>query len=222
MATEAVEVRQRRSLWATRNGVLLALAIVSSAAAWWMIAWPVVTLSNIDQHPGHFALTFAHMVGGTGMLLLGGFNLYLAARNDRYPLHRRIGQSYLVFGTFGAVMSLAVTLSHAHKPADGPILTNMSVSLATLAIAWLCFAALGWRAALNRRFQSHSHWMMRSYVLVWSFVFCRIGSRVPALEDLGSGQAFSWLSWVGPLLLCEVVLQWGDGARKVPRGNRPI
>ena len=222
MATEAVEVRQRRSLWATRNGVLLALAMVSSAVAWWMIAWPVVTLSNIDQHPGHFALTFAHMVGGTGMLLLGGFNLYLAARNDRYPLHRRVGQSYLVFGTFGAVMSLAVTLSHAHKPADGPILTNLSVSLATLAIAWLCFAALGWRAALNRRFQSHAHWMVRSYVLVWSFVFCRIGSRVPALEELGNGQAFAWLSWVGPLLVCEMVMQWGDGARKVSRGNRPI
>ena len=44
----------------------------------------------------------------------------------------------------------------------------------------------------------------------------------PALEDLGNGQAFSWLSWVGPLLVCEMVMQWGDGARKVSRGNRPI
>jgi len=99
------------------------------------------------------------------------------------------------------------------------VLTNLSTSLLMLATGWLCFAALGWRAALNRRFQSHSHWMVRSYVLVWSFVFCRIGSRVPALEDLGNGQAFSWLSWVGPLIVCEMVLQWPEGAKKVGRAK---
>ena len=222
MATEAVEVRQRRSLWATRNGVLLALAIVSSAAAWWMIAWPVVTLSNIDKHPGHFALTFAHMAGGTGMLFLGGLNLYLAARNDRYPLHRRVGQAYLLVGTFGAIVAMVITSSMAHKSAGSPVLTNATVSLLTLGTAWLAFAALGWRAARNRRFQSHSQWMVRSYVLVWSFVFCRIASRVSNIDELGNGEAFIWLSWVGPLLVCEMVLQWGDGARKVPRSNRPI
>ena len=217
MATTAVPLRKRRSLWASRNGVLLALAIISSAIAWWMIAWPVATLSNIPKHPGHFGETFAYMVGGTGMLVLGGLNLYLAARNDRFALHRRVGQGYLVFGTLATGMALVITLSHAHKPADGPILTNMTVSLATLATAWLCFAALGWRAVLNRRFTSHGQWMVRSYVLVWSFVFCRIGSRVPELENLGGGQAFTWLSWVGPLLVCEMVLQWGEGARKLPR-----
>ena len=55
--------------------------------------------------------------------------------------------------------------------------------------------------------------MVRSYVLVWSFVFCRIASRVVPLDD----DAFIWLSWVGPLLVCEMVLQWGEGARKLPR-----
>src|ERR1044072_1112082 len=102
MATDAVQLRKRRALWGTRNGMLLAAAILSSAVAWWMIAWPVATVSNIARHQGHFALTFAHMVGGTGMLFLGGLNLYLAARNDRFKLHRRVGQAYLAFGTFGA------------------------------------------------------------------------------------------------------------------------
>jgi hypothetical protein len=213
MATEAVQVRKRRALWGTRNGLLLAAAILSSAVAWWMIAWPVATLSNTASHRGHFALTFAHMVGGSGMLFLGGLNLYLAARNDNYRLHRRVGQAYLGFGAFGAIVAMIITSSPAHKTAGSPILTNATVSLLTLATAWLCFAALGWRAVRNRRFTSHAHWMVRSYVLVWSFVFCRIASRVIDLD----GDAFIWLSWVGPLLVCEMVLQWADGAAKAPR-----
>ncbi|MFL6741966.1 MAG: DUF2306 domain-containing protein [Sphingomicrobium sp.] len=216
MATEALTVRKRRSLWASRNGVLLAGAIVSGAVAWWMIAWPVATLANVAAHKGHFALTFAHMVGGTGMLFLGGLNLYLAARNDSFPLHRTVGKAYLAFGAFGATVAMIITSTPAHKSAGGPILTTATVSLLTLASAWLCFAALGWRAARNRRFTSHAQWMVRSYVLVWSFVFCRIASRVVPLDE----DAFIWLSWVGPLLVCEMVLHWDEGARKLPRTPR--
>ena len=151
MASEARVVRALRPLWLTRNGIILAAAIVSGAVAWWMIAWPVATLANTASHKGHFALTFAHMVGGTGMLFLGGLNLYLAARKDHFPLHRSVGKAYLAFGTFGASVAIAITLSSAHKTLGGPILTNATVSLLMLASAWLCFAALGWRAARNRR-----------------------------------------------------------------------
>ena len=43
--------------------------------------------------------------------------------------------------------------------------------------------------------------MIRSYVLVWSFVFCRIASRMTDIGQLGNGEAFIWLSWVGPLIV---------------------
>src|SRR4029078_1769581 len=154
------------------------------------------------------------MVGGSGILWLGGLNLYLAARNDRFPLHRRVGQAYLTFGTFGATVAMIITLTPAHKTPGGPILTSSTISLLTPASAWLCSAALGWSAARNRRFTSHAHWMVRSYVLVWSFVFCRIASRVSDIDELGGGEAFIWLSWVGPLLVCEMVLHWDEGARR--------
>lgn len=203
--------------WRSGYGMLLAAALVSSAPAWWLIAWPVASLSNVADHPGHFLLTFLHMTGGTGMLLLGAANLYLASRRIAFPLHRRIGQIYLLFGAVGTLSALFVTLMPFHKPTGSPILTNMSVSLAGLALAWLAFAALGWRAARNRRFDSHRDWMIRAYVLVWAFVFCRLGSRLPQLGELGNGEAFSWLSWVGPLIACEIALQWRHGATKAPR-----
>ena len=216
MARDFVARAERRGFWLTRNGYLLAVALLSSAVAWWMIAWPVATLSNVADHRGHFILTFVHMIGGTGMLVLGALNLYLAARKDHFALHRWIGKSYLLFGAFGALVAIVITLTPAHKAAGGPILTNATVSLIMLASAWLSFAALGFRAVRNRRFASHAHWMVRSYILVWSFVFCRIASRVSNIDELGNGQAFIWLSWVGPLIVCEIVLQWSQGSKKIP------
>lgn len=217
MSTQISRKAPVLAFWFSRNGLLLAGALLSSVAAWWLIAWPVASLSNIANHQGHFVLTFVHMVGGTGMLSLGGLNLYLAARKQQYGLHRRIGQAYLLLGTVAALLAGWMALTPAHKAAGSPILTNMSTSLVMLSTAWLGCAALGWRAARNRRFASHGDWMVRSYVLVWSFVFCRIASRVPAIGGLGEGQAFIWLSWVGPLLACEVVLQWRDGAKTLAR-----
>lgn len=221
MASEFGAKAERRGFWLTRNGYLLAAALISSAVAWWMIAWPVATLSNVADHQGHFILTFAHMVGGTAMLVLGALNLYLAARKDHFALHRWIGKSYLLFGAFGALIAIVITLSPAHKAAGGPLLTNTSVSLLMLASAWLSFAALGFRAARNRRFASHADWMVRSYILVWSFVFCRIASRVSNIDELGNGQAFIWLSWVGPLIICEILLQWSQGEKKIRPSRNP-
>lgn len=205
--------RSRWSFWMTRNGGLLALAIISSAIAWWMIAWTPLTFANSAEHSGHFALTYLHVLGGSGTLLFGGANLYLAATKTRYSVHRLVGQLYLIFGSVSAFSAIFVTSTMAHKSAGSPIFTNATVSLLTLALAWLVFSALGWRAARNRRFASHSQWMIRSYVLAWSFVFCRIAGRVSNLDELGGGEAFIWLSWVAPLLLCELVLQWPEGSR---------
>ena len=73
---------------------------------------------------------------------------------------------------------------------------------------------MAYRAIRNRVFDEHRDWMIRSYVLVWSFVFCRIASRVSDVDQLGNGQAFIWLSWIVPLIVCEMVLQWPRGARQ--------
>lgn len=215
MANLANHSMKRRQFWTSRNGLLLLAAWISSAIAWWLIAWPVATFANTADHRGHFALTFAHMLGGSGMLLLGGLNLYLAATKSHFPLHRRVGQAYLLTGAVGAVLALIITLSPAHKAPQGIVLTNATISLAFLSCAWLAFAGLGWRAARNRRFDSHRDWMVRSYILVWSFVFCRVASRVSDIDLLGGGEAFIWLSWVGPLVIGEIVMQWPRGSAKV-------
>jgi hypothetical protein len=195
------------------TGILLALGFVSSAIAWWLIAIPVSTFSSVDKHPDHFTLVYLHVLGGTIMLFLGLANLYVGTTGTHFKYHKIIGRIYLIGGALGAITAIVITVSPAHKPAGGNNFTNTTISLLTLASVWLLTAGMSYRAVRNARYDSHRDWIIRSYVLAWSFVFCRLASRVPGVEDMGGGAAFIWLSWVAPLIVCEIALQWRDGAK---------
>ena len=201
-----------RSWWISPPGLLLLAGFISSAIAWWMIAAPIASFANAPRHSGHFALLYVHMLGGTVMLFLGAANLYIGASRRHFRYHKLIGLTYLCGGSIGAVAALLVTLSHAHKSDPTVIFSNTTVSLVSLGVAWLGCAGMAYRAARNRRYDSHRQWVIRSYVLAWSFVFCRIASRVSDLDEMGGGEAFIWLSWVAPFVACEFALQWGAGA----------
>jgi uncharacterized membrane protein YozB (DUF420 family) len=201
--------------WTTAS-TLLALGFLTSVWAWWVIAPDVATFSSagMEKHGGHFGLVYFHVVGGTIMLFLGLANLYIGTSNKFFQYHRLVGRLYLLGGTLGAISAIVITSSTAHKSAETSVFTNVTISLLTLAIAWLLAAGMAFRAVRNGRYDSHRDWMIRSYVLVWSFVFCRLVTRVPGVEEIGGGNASIWLSWVGPLIICEVALQWSAGSKK--------
>lgn len=202
-------VSQRRF---SLSKVLLGAGFISSAIAWWMIAIPVATFSSVEKHADHFPLAYLHVLGGTMMLFLGLANLYVGTTGKHFQYHKIIGRTYLIGGTIGALAAIVITLNPYHKPAGSGTFTNTTVSLLTLASAWLIAAAMAYRAVRNGRYDAHRDWIIRSYILAWSFVFCRIASRVPGIGDLGGGEAFIWLSWVAPLILCEFALQWRHGS----------
>ena len=149
------------------------------------------------------------------MLFIGATNLYIGSTNKHFKYHKLFGRIYLIGGTIGVAFVISVLLTTAHKRDGAGIFTNMTISLLTLAAAWLGCAAMAYRAVRNHHYGLHRDWIIRSYVLAWSFVFCRLFSRVPGVEDLGGGEAFIWLSWVGPLLICEILLHWRAGAKIV-------
>lgn len=205
------------SWWRSSEGVLLLAAVVSSAVAWWLIAFPVATMRVVARHADHFPPLYVHMLGGTIMLACGAANLYVGATRRYFAWHRLIGRIYLLGGGVGALVALVLAVGPAHPlagraPWSIGAVTNVGISIGTLAVAWILASAMAYRAIRNRRRAAHRDWMIRSYVLVWSFVFCRLASRVPAIGELGGGEAFIWLSWVGPLLLCEVALHWKEGS----------
>ena len=206
--------------WLLRpQGALLVFAVVTGAAAWWLVALPVLTLSNVERHSSHFQHVLFHTIGGTVMLVAGAANLYLGATQKYFRLHRPLGYAYLVGGGVGAVLAIMLALGNGHKKPTIPFMidpaqaSDTGWALATLGFAWLLAAAMAYHAARNRNFSSHQEWMVRSYVLAWSFVLCRLIGKIPNLPGVGSGAAIVWLSWIIPLLLCEVVLQWPDSRR---------
>ncbi len=203
--------------WRSPALLILLAALLSSAVAWWLIAWPVMIFANVEAHPEHFGLVYAHMIGGTIMLFIGAINLYIGTTSRYFKYHKIFGRTYLIGGTLGVAFVVVVLLSPAHKSDPAVMFTNVTVSLLTLAAAWLACAAMAYRAVRNGQYGQHRQWIIRSYVLAWSFVFCRIASRVPGVSDLGGGEAFIWLSWVAPLLICEVLLHWRPGAKIVPK-----
>jgi len=215
---------QQGSWWLTGPGILLLGAILTGAMAWWLIAFPVFTFSNTETHSGHFVLVYVHMVGGTTMLVLGAANLYIGSTRRFLRFHKLIGYGYILGGGVGSLLSIVLALATVHSKSPKPVTFSLSsagdagVALASLGAAWLVASSMGVRAGINRRFDSHQAWMVRSYVLTWSFVLCRLVGKVPALSGLGIGSAMIWLTWVGPLLLCEIALQWASGG---PPSNKP-
>lgn len=196
------------SWWTTPPGLVLLLAIVSTLPAWWLIAWPVLAFKNELRHAGHFPLVYAHMLGGTCMLVFGSVNLYIGATSRGQRFHRRVGYGYLFGGGVASCAAISLALATVHGKVIKPFAYNfVSVSdlgwaLASLGTAWLLCATMAWRAARNRRFENHRAWMIRSYVLAWSFVLCRLIGKIPALAflgELGNGAAIGWLSWMVPL-----------------------
>ena len=202
-----------RSWWLSPPGLLLVAGVISGVWAWLLIAAPVATLNNIGKHVGHFGLVYVHMLGGTIMLFCGAINLYIGATRRHFKYHKLVGRTYLIGGSLGAIIAIVIALGPAHKTDGAAMLTNLSTSLSVLAIAWLAAASMAYRAVRNKRYDSHRDWIIRSYVLAWAFVFCRLASRVPTVAELGEGQAFIWLSWVGPLIVCEIALQWRAGSK---------
>jgi Predicted membrane protein (DUF2306) len=201
----------RRSWWLSGPGLLLLSGVITGAVAWWLIAEPVATFTVTAKHAGHFGFVFAHMLGGTVMLFLGAANLYVGSTRTFFRYHRLLGYTYLGGGSAAALIASWLALAPFHGRTR---LTDSGLALATLAIAWIVTAAMAYRAARNRRLDTHRAWVVRSYVLTWSFVLCRLVSRVPAMDHLGNGAAIVWLTWIVPLLVCEVVLQWPAGAPK--------
>ena len=196
-----------------------ALRLQPAAVAFWLAAaatvptfvtvvWPVLSGAARPGHAGHWALVLLHAVSGAGTVVFGFAGLYIGWTRRGFEWHRHVGCAYLGFGITMAGMALWLSIMAPHP------VKSLTVSTGTLSVVWLVAACMGWRAGHNRRFASHRDWMIRSVVLTWTFVFCRLAQQLPAFDWLGAEgvTAAIWLYWIGPLMLCEVALQWRRGA----------
>lgn len=191
------------------GAALLLLASASSAFVFAVVVWPALTAQVKPQHAGHWGWVSLHAITGAVMMITGPLNLYVGQTRRWFEWHRHIGCTYIGAGYTAALAALAVNIRNPHGS------VSIAVSTSLLAIAWTITASMGWRTGSQRKWRQHIDWMIRSYVLTWSFVFCRIVQRSGTEDLLGPGgdAAIVWLTWLVPLAACELGLWVWRGRR---------
>jgi uncharacterized membrane protein len=143
---------------------------------------------------------YPHIASGPIALVLGTLLV-----SDRFRLrwpswHRALGRVHV------ANVLLLVTpsgLGMSFHAAAGPV---GIVSFVCLSLLTATTAALGWRAAVNRRFDEHRRWMWRCYVLLCSAVVIRVLGGFGIVMGITADwwdPASTWVCWVLPLAILE-------------------
>jgi hypothetical protein len=144
---------------------------------------------------------YVHIASGPVSLVLGMILLSERFRKSFPKWHRTLGRVQIPVVLFLVAPS---GLWMAYRAEAGPL---AGAGFAVLAIATGISAALGWRAAVKRRFADHRRWMWRCYLLLCSTVVLRlIGGlgTVLAIQALWIDTLAAWVSWLGPLAAFEV------------------
>ncbi len=209
MTTTAPEPMAKR-LARFAPAVVFAAALVTALPVWLLIAPPILTGAgpSLARHAGHGPWTYMHAATGSMMLFSGAAALWIGWTRRQFRFHRWVGGLYLVSGAAASAAALLLNIRNVHQSVAQASATG------ALAAAWLLAAAMAFRAIRNRRIDSHRDWVIRSYVLTWSFVFCRGLAYLPIKLDGPTTDALLWFTWIGPLLVCEAALQWKAGGRR--------
>lgn len=191
--------------------VLLVLVVV---AIYFVIdrALPYLLKFNIEQYQDYYWPNkwwlVGHLLGGALALIIGPFQFSTPFRNKFIKLHRNLGKVFIVAIILGAFSALYMSVYVA--PQEN---ISWSISLFVMAVVWLASVLMAYRAIRLRRLQQHREWMIRTYIITLGFVLFRvlnensfIREAMPTFEE--RGPACIWLSWVVPLFVAEVVLQW--------------
>ena len=143
---------------------------------------------------------YTHLASGPTSLILGTILVSDRFRKAFPPGHRSLGRLQ------AACVLLLVAPSGlwmARYAATGAI---AAAGLGLLAIATAVCVALGWRAAVMRRFANHRRWMWRTFILLCSAVVLRMIGGLATVIHFDAPWLYplsTWVSWLVPLLVFE-------------------
>ncbi|MEX1223434.1 MAG: DUF2306 domain-containing protein [Pirellulales bacterium] len=143
---------------------------------------------------------YAHILSGPFTLIAGLLLLSESFRRRAPQWHRRLGKAQIVV----VLLVLAPSgLWMARYATTGAV---AAVGFAVLAVATAACAAMGWRAAVGRRFDKHRQWMLRCFALLCSAVVLRaIGGLSEVMDLHWTYPLAAWISWLLPLAAVEAM-----------------
>ena len=187
-------------------GYLVAVFLVFLGARFFISnAIPFLTDISPDKF-GRFwprrAWLLTHIAGSGLALLVGPFQFWSGLRRRSMRVHRWTGRLYVV----GVLIGGSAAFYRASHAGQGPI---FGISLGTLGVAWWTTTGMAYLAIRLRHVSQHKEWVLRSYVVTFTFVTTRTLAELGILPSLGRDPfaTLVWLSWTLPLLITEVILQ---------------
>lgn len=204
----------------TRNSVLLRQAVECLAVLLILKVTVAVVLGYVDYLPPNFDSDFlrgrqgyfwgayhwafyVHIATGPVSLILG-----LILVSDRF--RKRYPQGHRWLGRVQAVIVLLCIMPSGLWMANYAATPAAVVGFRVLAISTGLGMALGWRAAVQRRFAIHRRWMWRTFLLLCSAVLLRLLGglgTVFRIESPWFDPLASWTSWIVPLAVFELSQQ---------------
>jgi uncharacterized membrane protein len=183
---------------------LLGILVVAFAARFWAHdALPYITDYAEESYRRYWQVRrglLVHIAGGSVALFAGPLQLWTGLQRRFRRLHRGLGYAYISGIVISASSSFYLAL---YTRAD------FGLALAILAVAWLASIAMALIAVRNRRIDVHQEWMIRSYIVTFSFVSYRFLVSLSMFQGLGPSRPAMvlWISWVVPMMLFELFIQ---------------
>lgn len=165
----------------------------------WLLGPNIIENRSENENAAWF---YAHMLGGSLVLILGPLQFIGAIRNRFYRYHRVAGYIYLA----GSVLSVAALIRILALPGCDACLPSQL----TAVFLWILCAGVAIWAIRRGNILMHQHNMARSFVFASYFLLVRLLDRfgierlLPFVKTEDARIANSdWLAWVIPLLLVE-------------------
>lgn len=151
----------------------------------------------------HYQIAFfTHVYSSIFVLLIGLVQFSNTLRNRFTKVHRLLGKSYLVLITALAAPSGLIIGYYA----NGGIIAQIGFML--LSLLWYYFTYKAIAAAVQRKFDKHRVFMMRSFALTLSAISLRLLKWVIVsiweLPPMDTTQIIAWGGWMLNLILLEI------------------
>ncbi len=186
--------------------VLLVLAFSLGAWAIATFAIPYFFGGKALNNFGHDRRVglFIHICAASIALLVGPTQFWMGWTGHYVRLHRKLGTLYVISVALSCLTAVYLVATTRRGLVFGS-------GLGALTVAWILATTLAYVAIMRRQFQQHWEWMIRSYILTFVFVNFRLMVMLMKVLKVGTSEdrleIAIWLSWIGPLLIAEIIMQ---------------
>jgi uncharacterized membrane protein len=148
-----------------------------------------------------------HILCGVIAMFSGPFQFSTRLRKHSPGLHRTIGKIYVIAVIIGASLATYIDVTV-------DVHTDWMINLGYLShpLAWGLTAIIAYRTAIARNFIVHRQWMIRSYLITFTFVLVRLPNPIRAWREMSDLNFSILLALL--MFLCyfgaDIALNWRE------------